>query len=161
MEFAVSACGCPILEDEEWDLAEQEWDNTIFYTKAIPMFFHVPLGRDRREAKARAELVESGLSEASPGLTLLKDGLFRGKIMIALSGNAELTDKNLTSLAGRTVISKIATGGRREVSAAVSSLLSYVRTKAGTHPDAVYFWRTDCTRCAEPGGRRTVVLAAL
>lgn len=161
MELPVSACGCPVIEDVAWDLVERSWDDTQYYSKKIPMLFHLPIGRAGREAKARQELKAAGLTETTPTVTLLRDGMFSGTLLIAVDKAVPGTEPRMLSLAGATIIAKVATGTRRDVGAAVSSLLSYVRTKAGKHPKAVYFWRIDCPNCAEPPSRRTVILAEL
>ncbi len=161
MDLPISACGCPVIDDVEWDLVERQWDDTPFFTTKMPMFFHLPIGRGRREEKARRELAAAGLIEATPNVVLLRDSLFRGSLWIAVDKPALDMGSRMSSLAGANVIAKVSSGSRRDVMAAVSSLLSYVRTKSGKHPKAIYFWQIDCTRCAETPARRTLVLAEL
>ncbi len=161
MDLPISACGCPVIEDVEWDLIERQWDDTPFFKTGILMFFHLPIGRRRREEKARRDLAAAGLTEATPNIVLLRDALFMGSLWIAVDKSMPDMASRMSSLEGETMIAKVASGSRRDVMSAVSSLLSYVRTKAGKHPKAIFFWQIDCTRCAQTPARRTLVLAEL
>lgn len=161
MDFAAKNCGCPELSTEEWDLAERELGGTVYFTSRLPMFFHIPIAASRTEAKANAAIAAAGLTRAESGEILIKDGLFIGQLMIAVTDTEIGTNPRLVSLNGAKIISKVVTGTRRDLSAGVSGLLSYIRTKAGTHPKAVYFWKIDCLRCGEENISTTVVLAEI
>jgi hypothetical protein len=161
MDFTAKACGCPEISTEEWDLAEREMGGTIYYSVRLPMFFHIPLMAARTEAKAISALREAALEQAESGEILVRDGLFSGRLLIAVKNTDVTGNAKLRTLAGAKVISKVVTGTRKDLSAGVSGLLSYVRTKAGTHPKAVYFWKVDCLRCGRENESTTVILAEL
>lgn len=161
MDFASKTCGCPELATEEWDLVERELGDTVYYLSRLPMFFHIPIMRSRAQAKAIDALRAAGLEQAESGEILSRDSLFAGKLLIAVKNELTAENKRLVTLKGAKVISKVVSGSRRDLSAGVSGLLSYVRTKAGTHPKAVYFWKVDCLRCGEENASTTVVLAEI
>lgn len=161
MDFETLPCGCPAIVDEDWDLTERDADETVFFSQPLWMLFHIPLGRRRALRKLDEALAKFGLSAAEPRLELLKDGLFRGAIMVAVKKRTPEADKRLTTWQGAKLISKVVSGNRRQTSAAVSGLLSYIRSKTEQHPKDVYFWRLDCESCGAKGSSRTVILAAL
>jgi len=161
MDFKVSACGCPEIDDSEWDLKEREWDETVFYTRPFFRFFHMPIFSVKKTQKTMKALEEAGLEPAEPGFVLYKDGLFRGAILIAVKQRQAQAEERLFEMRGARVISKVVRGSRRDITAGVSGLLSYIRTKDGVHPSAVYFWKTDCSRCAAPEQPRAVILAVV
>lgn len=161
MELALKPCGCPELATEEWDLAERELGDTVYYSSRLPMFFHIPLMAARAEAKAIAAIQQSGLELADSKQVLVRDGLFAGRLLVAVKTDSTAGNSRLMTLNGSRVISKVVSGNRRDLSAGVSGLLSYIRTKAGTHPTAVYFWKIDCLRCGEENASTTVILAEI
>jgi hypothetical protein len=160
MAAETAACGCPEVRDEDWDLVEKEWEQTAYYSKRLWMFFHNAIGSARRIAAARAELSAKGLKEKEPAQVLIKDGLFAGAVLVAVA-DAAGSDAQLVTLGGTKTITKVARGSKKEIKAAVSGLLSYVRSKLGAHPRTVYFWRVDCETCRVPGEEHTIILAEL
>ena len=161
MDFETLPCGCPAIVDEDWDLVERDADDTVFFAQPLFMFFHMPLARKRALKKVDEAFIKFGLSPAEPRLELMKDGLFRGAIMVAVNERTPEAEKRLNTWQGAKLISKVVSGNRRQTSAAVSGLLSYIRSKTEQHPKDVYFWRLDCESCGEKGSSRTVILAAL
>ena len=155
-----AACGCPEIRDEDWDLTEREWPSTAYYGKRLWMFFHMPIGKAGRIAQARRELAEKGFTETEPSQVLVKDGLFAGAVLVAVSGEGE-TGPALKTIGPSKMVTKVSNGPKKEQKGAVSGLLSYIRSKLGAHPRAVYFWQVDCDRCREPGIEHVVVLAEL
>jgi hypothetical protein len=160
MAEKAAVCGCPDIKDEDWDLAEREWPPTVYYTKRLWMFFHMPIGKIGKIAKVRRELAAKGFTETDPSQVLVKDGLFAGAVLIAVSGDGE-PGPAIKTFGPANVVTKVSNGPRKELKGAVSGLLSYTRSKLGAHPRAVYFWQVDCDRCREPGIERVVVLAEL
>jgi hypothetical protein len=153
-------CGCPKIRDEDWDLTEHEWPSTVYYGKRLWMFFHIPIGKTGKIAKARRELAERGLSETEPTQILIKDGFFAGAVLVAVTGASEEVS-SLRTIGPMKVVTKVSNGPKKELKGSVSGLLSYIRSKLGAHPRAVYFWQVDCDRCREPGIERVIVLAEL
>lgn len=161
MDVSAKPCGCPELVTEEWDLVERELGDTAYFTANLPMLFHLPLMAARAEAKAIAALRSADLEQADSGEILVRDGLFAGRLLIALKDAKGADNPRVMTLSGAKIISKVVTGTRKDLSAGVSGLLSYVRTKAGTHPKAVYFWKIDCLRCGEENASTTVIMAEI
>lgn len=161
MEFETLPCGCPAIVDEDWDLTERDADETVFFSQPLWMLFHIPLGRKRARQKLGEALAKFGLKEAEPRIEMLKDGLFRGAVMVAVKERIPESEKGLITWQDSKLISKVVSGNRRETSAAVSGLLSYIRSKTGRHPKEVYFWRVDCESCGDKASPRTVIIAAL
>ena len=161
MDFASKTCGCPVIVTEDWDLVERELGDTVYFTSRLLMFFHIPILKTRAEAKALAALRAAGLNQAESGEILTRDGLFAGKLLVAVAEGSIGISARTVSLKGTRVISKVVSGTRKDLSAGVSELLSYVRTKAGTHPKSVYFWNIDCLRCGEENVFKTVIFAEI
>lgn len=161
MDLKTAACGCPEVPDDEWDLAEREWDTTLYYTKRLLMLFHIPVLKTRQIAKVHRELADKGFTELQPTQVMIKDGLFAGAVMVAVTESEITASPVLRTLAGSTVVTKIVRGSKKDAKSAVSELLSYVRSMRGAHPKAVYFWRFDCDRCREPGQENAVIIAEL
>ncbi|MFA5867773.1 MAG: hydrolase [Actinomycetota bacterium] len=155
-----AGCGCPEIRDEEWDLAEREWPSTAYYSKRLWMFFHIPIGQSNKIAKVRRELDDKGLAEADPSQVLVKDGLFVGAVLVAVTGE-DVSGPGIKTIGPSKVVTKVSRGSKKDLKAAVSGLLSYTRSKLGAHPSAVYFWQVDCDRCREPGIDHVVVLAEI
>ena len=155
-----AACGCPEIRDEDWDLTEREWPSTVYYGKRLWMFFHMPLGQAGRIAKARRELAEKGFTEIEPSQVLVRDGLIAGAVLVAVTGEGE-AGPAIKTIGPSKVVTKVSNGSKKELKGAVSGLLSYIRSKLGAHPRAVYFWQVDCDRCREPGTEHIVILAEL
>lgn len=160
MAAETAACGCPEIRDEDWDLVEKEWDQTRYFSKRLWMFFHTPFRPAAKTAAARAELAGKGMKEKEPAQVLIKDGFFAGAVLVAVADATE-TNPELITMGGAKIVTKVARGSKKEVKAAVSGLLSYVRSKLGEHPKAVYFWRVDCDACCVPGQEQTIILAEL
>ncbi len=155
-----AGCGCPEISDEEWDLTEREWPSTAYYSKRLWMLFHVPIGQKAKIARVRRELADKGLTEVEPSQILVKDGLFAGAVLVAVTGGEDLGPA-LKTLGPSKMVTKVSRGSKKDLKAAVSGLLSYTRSKLAAHPRAVYFWQVDCDRCREPGIEHVVVLAEL
>ncbi len=155
-----AGCGCPEIRDEEWDLTEREWPSTAYYSKRLWMLFHIPIGQAAKIVGVRRELAEKGLKEVEPSQVLVKDGLFAGAVLVAVTGEGE-PGPALKTLGPSKMVTKVSRGSKKDLKAAVSGLLSYTRSKLGAHPRAVYFWQVDCERCREPGIEHVVVLAEL
>jgi hypothetical protein len=153
-----AACGCPEINDEEWDLAEREWPATLYYGSRLWMFFHIPIGQAGKVSRVRRDLAAKGFTEAEPSQVLVKDGLFAGAVLVAVTGEGE-AGPALKTIGPSKMVAKVSNGPKKEIKGAVSGLLSYTRSKLGAHPRAVYFWQVDCDSCREPGQEHVVILA--
>lgn len=155
-----TGCGCPEIRDEEWDLTEREWPSTAYFSKRLWMLFHIPLGQAAKIASVRRELADKGLKEVEPSQVMVKDGLFAGSVLVAVTDEGK-SDIAIKTLGPSKMVAKVSRGSKKDLKATVSGLLSYTRSKFGAHPHAVYFWQVDCDRCRVPGIEHVVVLAEL
>lgn len=156
----VKKCGCPKIVDEDWDLKEHEWDDKHFYGVGVPMFLHIPVGLNRWLNAAVNAVRDKGYSQVNPPMIMMKDGLFKGLAMIGIA-NPVAPDPRVTTIHAGTVISKVHGVGRRGLTKAVAELLSYIRSKTGTSPQAVYFWYVSCEECRPGVEEKTVIIAKL
>lgn len=160
MKSNVKSCGCPNIVDEDWELKETEWTETTYYRMKIPMFFHVPIGLNRRLKKAREKLLEKGYNEAIPHTVMLKDGLFSGSILIGTEPTAT-REPDIEVVPSGSIITKVFKRGEKSLNKTVAELLSYVRSKTDAHPSAVYFWLVMCDECMGREQEKTVIIAKL
>jgi len=156
----IKKCGCPEIVDSDWDLTEHVWEEKAFYVLSLPMFFHIPIGMGRRIERALAETQDKHYKLSEPPMVMSKDGIFSGAVMVGIQ-EPEVTDPRVVSLTGAEIVSKIHTGPWRGLNKSVSELLSFIRSKKGTHPAAIYFWYVTCSECAEEETHKTVILAQL
>lgn len=156
----IKQCGCPEIIDSDWDLAEHTWGEKNFYSLSLPMLFHIPIGIGRRIERAMAKTQDKQYKLSDPPMVMSKDGLFSGAVMIGIE-RPEVEDPRVISLSGAELVSKIHTGPWKELNKGVSELLSFLRSKKGTHPAAIYFWYVTCPECAEGETHKTVIFAQL
>jgi hypothetical protein len=156
----IKKCGCPEIIDSEWDLAEHAWGDKSFYSLSLPMFFHIPIGMGRRIEKAMAKAAEKDYKLSDPPMVMSKDGIFSGAVMVGIE-KPEVTDPKVIHMADAEVVSKIHLGPWKELNRSVSELLSFLRSKKGTHPAFIYFWYVTCPECADEEAQKTVIFAQL
>ncbi len=160
MNSNVKTCGCPNIVDEDWELKETEWSETTYFRMKIPMFFHVPIGLNRKLRKAREKLLEKGYIEALPHTVMLKDGFFSGLILVAIEPTAA-REPDMEVIPAGSIITKVFKRGEKSLNKTVAELLSYVRSKTDEHPSAVFFWLVTCEECMGREQEKTVIIAKL
>jgi len=154
------SCGCPSIIDEDWELKETEWTETAFYKTRISMFFHVPIGLNKKLKKAREKMAEKGYSESIPHTVMLKDGLFSGLVLIGVEP-ATTREPDIEVVTSGPIVTKVFKSGGKSLNKTVAELLSYIRSKTDAHPEAVYFWLVTCDECMDGDQEKIVIIAKL
>lgn len=159
MEQNAKICGCPEIQDEEWDLSEHEWDRKSFMSQRVWMFFHFPIGLTSRIKKTIQKARDNNLDMTVPRRIMLEDGLFSGRVLVEVR-TQEGQVPGLVVFEPATVVSKVFVG-EKGLNKGVAELLSYIRSKFDRHPSSVYFWYVTCEECGKEQEQKTVILAKI
>lgn len=159
MEQNAKICGCPEIQDEEWDLAEHEWGKKYFMSQRVWMFFHLPVGLTGRIKKTIQKVRDNDLEMTVPRRIMLEDGLFSGRVLVEVKPQ-ESQAPGIVVFEPATMIGKVFIG-EKGLNKGVAELLSYIRSKFDKHPSSVFFWYITCEECGKDQKNKTVILAEL
>ena len=153
---APSKCDCPRLKNSNWDLKTHNWKNKKFLYLGLPMVAHVPVGFSGTLHRLMNMIKERGYKAADEFMILEEDGLFHGKLMIAIKLPGS-PDKHVISLSGK-VVSKVHDGPYNKLFKSTKVLTDHL-SKKGLKPKKIYFWYVTCPKCWEEKGMKTVIFA--
>ncbi len=149
-------CNCPEIRDEEWEMREHHWYGKTFYSKRVFMLFHTPISIEDKIKEAMNDIRIRDYELTEPTMTLIKDALFIGNVMIEVK-NPDRTDPNIFEFQDVKLISKVFNGPREKLRNGINELIKEI----GTKPSAVYFWYVTCPICFEERGYKTLIFAQL
>jgi len=152
-------CGCPVIQNEEYEGRTFNWDGRSFYTDKVSHFLRVPLNVEKKMAEA-AEIIERrGYVLEDPLVVLVREGSFSGALFIAVLPPEEESADVVTfgpSLLEASVYDrrdeKIGPGVRR---------FRRRLAREGKTVNSFYLWHLGCPQCTRLEGYKTVILAEL
>ncbi len=147
-------CGCPEIDEAEWELQEHDWAGRTFYAVPTPMVLHIPVGMAKSIQQMMAEVKAKGYRLAEPPRILVRDGLFRGEVMVEIEPPTVPDPRVKTFPAGR-LLSIVHPGPWKRLGTGLADLEKHTKQK----PRTVYFWYVACPECRKARGERTVILA--
>lgn len=147
-------CGCPDINEEEWQMKEHNWEGRTFYVVPTLTILHIPVGIAKSIQQMMREIKEKGYRIVEPARILSRDGLFRGDVMVEIEPPSQRDPRVKTFGAGR-VLSVVHPGPWKRLSAAAAELMRQTKQK----PTAMYFWYVSCPECRKTRGEQTVVFA--
>lgn len=150
-----SECGCPIIDAAQWDKQQKQLDKTFYQTFSPRILFKpfswaIDLDRATRAAK------KAGYTVPQNPMILDSAGMFWAKLLLEVNG-AQPGDKNIVSLAGKNLYTKVSTRPWSEMKIDLQEL----ETELGKKPQQVYCWWTACPKCIDQKEIKTVFIAII
>jgi len=153
-------CCCSNVDLGQWHMKEMMWSGKPFYVVKYWTFFRIPLGMPAVMKKGM-ETAANKYFTSKPEFWLSKDmGLFGAKMLFAVKETEARTgDPAIERLSGR-FVTRGFKGPYKDIGNFIRVFSEQVMQKYGRKPDELYFWYTNCPRCAkEHGGTKTVMFA--
>jgi hypothetical protein len=155
-----SPCGCPKLNEADWQRQKHVWGRRAFYRTRHWLLFHVPLGIAGAIRKGMEGAKAKGYTLEAPYMMLDDEtGPFTADMLIALKETPE-NDPNVVIWEGATLYSSYYHGPFRDMKRQVQGLIQFAEGQEKRMPERIYSWVTNCPRCwKEQGGPTTVLFA--
>jgi hypothetical protein len=150
-------CGCPIVQNEEWEGRTFNWEGKTFYSEKVNHFFKVPLNVENKMAVAAEAIEKQGYMLEEPLMVLVQEGTFSGAVFVAILPSDQ-QDANVVTF-GNTVIET--TVYDRRHSKVGPGVKAFRKRLEGQNKQvtSIYLWHLGCPRCAALEGYKTVIFA--
>jgi hypothetical protein len=154
------ACGCPRLNEADWQARKHVWGPRAFYRTRHGLLFHMPIGIAGAIRKGMDAIKAKGYTiEESCMMLDDETGLFSADMLIALKETPD-GDPNVVVWEGATMYSRYYHGPFRGLKREVEELIRFFESQEKRKPAKIYSWVADCPRCwPERGGPTTVLFA--
>lgn len=149
-------CSCRKVKPGEWHDKQVNFDDRAFYTKRLPLFFHMPIGLEKRISQLKQEITMKGYAICDPFTVIQKDGSLSGQVMIEIE-KPRFFDPKIETLDNKTFYGYVS----EESPFNLCSALSEAKHKCkllGKKTLDIYFWYTTCPQCRRVNGNQTVIL---
>ncbi len=154
-----TTCNCPEISDQDWHMKDQDWSGRIFYFDYLQHFFNLPLGFAKRLSEIKLEIARKGYQLLESEVILYQPGLFQGRILLEIK-DPEQYDANVEVFENARVLSRVFSGPRNKLGAAVAELKAFTLDRTHIEPGIIYYWHTTCPVCTDKrGGDKTVLFA--
>ncbi|MCL4535815.1 MAG: hypothetical protein M1370_11735 [Bacteroidetes bacterium] len=147
-------CGCPDIDDDEWQLKEHNWQGKAFYVVPTMTLLHIPVGMANSIQQMMREVKEKGYRLVEPARILSRDGLFRADVMVEIEPPSQ-PDPRVKTFGGGRLLSIVHPGPWKRLGTGAAELMRQTRQK----PRAMYFWYVACPECRKIRGEKTVIFA--
>lgn len=157
---ATPACGCPVLDGEEWEGRRVMFRQKPFLTRSVPRALGVSIGIEEEIGALRLQAEKLGLPLGEPPMVLERDrGFFKGELLLALG--TDTGPENIACIDGA-YLAAVHRGPHEGLGAARARFVETIGKERGVTPREVFYWYTDCPRCREAhGGPVTIILAKI
>lgn len=154
------SCGCPKVNEAEWQLQKHVWGRRAFYRTRHGLLFHVPIGIGRAISKGMDGIKAKGYTVDPQCLMLDEEtGPFSADMLIALKETPE-NDPSVVVWDNATLYSSYYHGPFSGMKRQVRNLVEFVENREKHKPEKIYTWVTNCPRCWKQHGGPTTVLFA-
>ena len=152
---APKACKCPNINPAEWDKKKMQLNKSFYKTYSLRLF-NYPFAFAPEVYRAFKEAQQKGYNPVENGMILDTGAMFLGDIMVEVA-NPNLQDKNVVSLAGKEIYTKVSRRPQSQIKQDIAELI----TEIGKQPFALYFWWTSCPQCQAQKEAKTVLIAVV
>lgn len=148
---------CPRFDPTPWDAKEGMWQDKLFIKDRVTSFLHLPLNFGGVVNRNMKKIEQSGAS--NPDYLMLSDenSLWGCDLYIAV--DKDVADTKMEKISG-SFIAKAFEGPYKNVCKWQKEMESYVKSKGKT-VKKMFFWYTNCPKCAKYYGKNYVVLFAM
>ncbi|MDH4275237.1 MAG: hypothetical protein OEW08_09385 [Gammaproteobacteria bacterium] len=152
----VSTCTCPQALPA-WDGRDIDLGGHAVHRIAMPTPFSMPMAFDLYRQRQQQELERLELHESSPGLVLMRTGLWRGEVMRLLTTDTHSLSRHVQRLPSPYWVRAVLHHGgigtlRRTITAMQSALFD-----SGKTPKALFLAYLTCPVCAEARGGEQIL----
>jgi len=150
-----TAC-CARFDPEAWDEGEVIWDHAPFVHERVRAFLHIPLTFGRAIKRAN-DAIEAAAAYPADPLTLTRHASpWRSDLFV--TAERDVPGATMSRLSG-TFLTKVFEGPYRDAGEWDKEIREQARA-GGRDVSDVYFYYTNCPRCAKHFGKNYVVLFA-
>ncbi len=150
---AADDCGCPTINEAEWDKQKKTIDKA-FYKTWSPRLMYYPFSFAIDITRAKGGAKSANYTVPENGMILDTGGMFWSTVMVEVTGeNAE--DKNVVSLKGKEVYTKVSKRPWNEIRTDIED----IKKELGAEPKELYLWYTACPKCMDKKEVKTVLIA--
>lgn len=153
-------CGCPRLNEADWDYVKHSWPKRAFLWKKHYLFLHVPVGIGGAMKEAMKSVKEKNYTFKPPYMILGEEtGFFTGRILAAID-ELPKDDPEVAVWGPCTLYSKFYRGPFKGLKKEIFELIGFVEKKEGKKPAKLYTWVANCPKCWKKDGSPTTVIFA-
>ncbi|MDA1061053.1 MAG: hypothetical protein O3B47_04640, partial [bacterium] len=150
---AAVACKCPTVSEADWDKQKKTIEKT-FYKGFSPRIFYYPLSFAIDVLRTTKTAVLKGFQEVANPMILDTGGMFLASVLVEVTGG-DANNKNIVSLAGKEVYTKVSKRPWKEIKADIAEL----ETELGAKPAELYIWSVSCPKCQSNKEIKTILIA--
>jgi len=147
---------CPKFNPKEWDYRQKVWKDKLFVKSHVTSFFHIPLNFGKM-MKTSIKKIETSLAK-DPEMIVLSDGVSLWGSDIYISVIDDVAEMKMTKLSG-VFLTRVFEGPFKNMRKWIKEMKTYVKTQ-GQILDKLYFWHTNCPKCAKKHGVNYTVIFA-
>ena len=152
-------CKCPILDPEEWNAIESDWNDIRFLRGAAFAIFGVPLrfGATRNALIKTAKKLSGKLPEDA--MILIGSGRFRREILIELDNHKKIPDNKRIFEPGGFSFTRIYEAPWGQMRNLMTGFENQATTRYGRKPDQTWVWYLTCQICTTARNFETLFVA--
>jgi len=148
-----TACKCPVIDAAKWDGQKMMLDKT-FYKAFSPRLFNVPFSFAIDIDRANRGAKKKGYTVVENPMILDTMGMFMATVMVEVTG-ADTNDKNVISLAGKEVYTKLSKRPYKDIKMDIADL----EKELGRKPAELYVWWVSCPKCVKDKEIKAILIA--
>jgi len=152
-------CGCPAINETEWEGKIFNWEGKAFFFMKVNYFFHVPLNVEAKMAEAARIIEEKGYILVEPLMILAREGRFKGAIYVAILP-PEGRDRQVLSVPPCALAATVYHRKEAKIGPGVAAFKKKLESD-GKRIKAIYLWHVSCPDCARLEGYKTIIFAEL
>jgi hypothetical protein len=152
-------CGCPIIDNNEWEGRTFNWDGRTFYSEKVNHFFKVPLNVENKMAEAAEAIEKQGYMLEDPLMVLVREGTFAGAVYVAILPPDE-DDPNVVTFQNSVIETMVYDRRDSKVGPGVKAFKKKLSAQSKV-AKGFYLWHLGCPRCAALEGYKTVIFAEI
>ncbi len=150
-------CGCPIVQNEEWEGRTFNWEGRTFYTEKVNHFFKVPLNVENKMAEAAEAIEKRGYMLEEPLMVLVQEGTFSGAVYVAILPTDQ-QDENVVAFENTIIETTVYDRRDSKVGLGVKAFRKRLEGQGKTATN-VFLWHLGCPGCAALEGYKTIIFA--